>query len=49
MEFADEDDFDEVEEELLALSSIYDADSGEITIERHGAKGKGAKYKFSTT
>ena len=43
MEFADEDDFDEVEEELLALSSIYDADSGEITIERHGAKGKGAK------
>ena len=41
MEFADEDDFDEVEEELMALSSIYDAESGEIAIERHGGKGKG--------
>ena len=34
----DDDSFDEVEEELMALESIYDIDSGEIIIERNKNK-----------
>ena len=39
----EEDSFDEVEEELMALESIYDVDSGEIIIEKNSTKSNKAK------